>query len=195
MEGFNDTEFQSGNADNAVDDVLGDLVAQTKSASRVVTKKFQNESFAGALGVVLSGPFLIELLGKGLNKAEDFFNKNRGDQVTVGDYLIKFSHKAHHALEAPLKLLAKTVTDDPRKQRLFAETIINGAILILLAKSGLKAALYLSKLKLTPAGLKLAKTAVKGAEVAPNVKRLANVIKRELKDVPNQDKYINNPVK
>jgi len=171
--------MENVNMNNELDDVVSDIKRSVLNATNVVKKKSQQNEAVGAtlLAAVLSGPFLLKILGNALNKAKKLITGN--DSITA-DKMVNFANELHHKLEAPFKLLAKTVTQDTKKQKIFAESLLGGIIAILFALSGFSAVAFAAKLKVKTATLYSAKTAIKGKELKGMIKDLGNFIKQEM---------------
>lgn len=163
-----------------IDDLLGDLEKNIKRGAQAVERRQNEAAVASVLGLILSGPFLVKILGKTLNVAIKFLTNNKDNESAVGNYLIALSEKMHHSLEKPFKLLAKPFTDDPKKQKIFAEIMIAGIIAILLIHSGAAAGTALSKMQVKKSLVYSAKTSIKGTELGPQLKSLAQFARRVL---------------
>lgn len=160
--------------ENLVDDIEIKVQRATKSIERR-----QNEALASTvLGLVVSGPFIIKLIGKAVRRAERFFKANKNDEGKVSQYILDFADHAHHELLKPFKLLASTFTDDPKKQKVFAEVMISGIIAILLVDSGLSLKKALASTDVNQSLVYAAKSSIKSVELAPQIIELLKFVKR-----------------
>lgn len=170
------------NVDTQVDAAINAMEDGIDAAIRSVERRQQNEA-AGVMdivGIVISAPFILQILGNGLKIAQQFIQGNKADEQTIGDFVVKFADKMHHVLMKPLELLAATFTKDVDKQHKFAEVMMSGIVLILLLSSGVSLIKYLRKFKISKSVLYAFKSGVKGAELRTLVTKLANVAKSEI---------------
>lgn len=162
------------------EDIIDQLERRIDKAADVLEKR-QNESLIGSvLGLVISGPFLLKLLGKWLQPVEKFLKQNSKDQKLVTDSIIEFADHMHHKLEQPLIKLASTFTDDTGKQRKFADAMMAGILAILIVDGGLTSIKALSNLEINTAVLNSAKTSIKGAELASKLGSLGIFAKKAM---------------
>lgn len=159
--------------DTEIDDLIGDLESSIQNAAALVNKRQNEAAFTTALGLILSGPFLIKMIGKVVQKVQQ---KITGSS-NAGDAIIEFSEKAHHALEKPFKMLAKTFTNDPKKQSMFAQVMIAGILAILLIDSGLGFAKYAKQLNIKSSLLYGAKSAIKSTELRAMIPELGQFVR------------------
>tara|TARA_R110000822_G_scaffold25937_4_gene78453 strand:+ start:238 stop:810 length:573 start_codon:yes stop_codon:yes gene_type:complete len=164
--------LNEGDVESDVNAAVSDIEQYLKSAERSLGKRTNESGAVDILGLVLSTPFLLKIVGKGLATAQSYIKRNGGNEKMVGDYIVKFSDKMHHMLMKPFELLASRFTSDHRKQEIFAEVVIAGVVFVLMAMSGLSAARYMTSLRFKPAGLYTFKTLVKGAEVKPTISKI-----------------------
>jgi len=168
--------------DLELDKLTGDLESAVKNATTLVAKKQNEAILTSALGLVLSGPFMIKIVGNTINKAKKLISKS-GDSSKIGDAIVAFGDKMHHVTEKPFKLLAKTFTKDPKKQAIFAQALMAGIIAILLVDSGLSFAKYAQKMNIKSSMLYGAKSAIKSTELRGMIAELGLFIKQILTKV------------
>jgi len=168
--------------DLELDGLVDDLESKIKHAANLVDKKQNEAVLSSALGLVLSGPFLIKIVGNVINKAKKLITKSN-DTSKMGDAIISFADKMHHSLEKPFKLLAKTFTNDPKKQALFAQAVMAGLISILLVDSGVSFAKYVQKMNIKSSLVYGAKSAIKSTELRGMMAELGAFVKEILKRV------------
>lgn len=162
------------------EDIVDQLERRIDKAADAIEKR-QNESLIGSvLGLVISGPFLLKLLGKWLLPVEKFLRQNRKDQKLVMDSVIEFADHMHHKLEQPLIKLAATFTDDTTKQRKFADAVMAGVLVILIADGGISSIESLKNLQINNAVLNSAKTSIKGAELSSKLASLGLFAKKAM---------------
>lgn len=162
------------------EDIVDQLERRIDKAADVLEKR-QNESLIGSvLGLVISGPFLLKLLGKWLQPVEKFLKQNRKDQRLVTDSIIEFAEHMEHKLEQPLIKLAATFTDDTDKQQKFADAMMAGILTILVVDGGLNSFKALGDLQINSALLNSAKTSIKGAELSSKLGSLGLFIKKSM---------------
>lgn len=163
--------------DAEVNSIVADIERQVKNATVIIDKK-QNESIAYDIaGLIVSTPFILKLVGNGINKARQFISKNKNDKSAVAEFLLKLSNKFHHVLSTPLELLASKFVDDPKKQKLFANTVLAGLLLFLAHHSSLEALNFMKNLKVPNVILSGLKTAVKGVELSNVVDEILVIAK------------------
>lgn len=162
------------------EDIVDQLERRIDKAADVLEKR-QNESLIGSvLGLIISGPFLLKLLGKWLQPVEKFLKQNSKDQKLVTDSIIEFANHMHHKLEQPLIKLATTFTDDNNKQQKFADAIMAGILAILIIDGGISSLKSLQNLEINTALLNSAKTSIKGAELSSKLGSLGLFIKKSM---------------
>lgn len=162
------------------EDIVDQLERRIDKAADVLEKR-QNESLIGSvLGLIISGPFLLKLLGKWLQPVEKFLKQNSKDQKLVTDSIIEFANHMHHKLEQPLIKLATTFTDDNNKQQKFADAIMAGLLAILIIDGGISSLKSLQNLEINTALLNSAKTSIKGAELSSKLGSLGLFIKKSM---------------
>ena len=164
------------NIDLELDKLTDDLESAVKRATTLVDRKQNEAIIASALGLVLSGPFMVKIVGNTINKAKKLISKS-GDSSKIGDAIVSFSDKMHHVVERPFKLLAKTFTKDPTKQALFAQALMAGIIAILLVDSGMSFAKYVQKMNIKSSLVYGAKSAIKSTELRGMVAELGIFIR------------------
>tara|TARA_Y100000389_G_C17469846_1_gene529327 strand:- start:6018 stop:6533 length:516 start_codon:yes stop_codon:yes gene_type:complete len=162
--------------DLELDKLADDLDSAVKRATTLVDKKQNEAVIASALGLVLSGPFLVKIIGNTINRAKKLISKS-GDSSKIGDAIVSFSEKMHHVVERPFKLLAKTFTKDPTKQALFAQAMMASIIAILLVDSGLSFAKYVQKMNIKSSLIYGAKSAIKSTELRGMIAELGIFIR------------------
>lgn len=162
------------------EDIVDQLERRIDKAADVLEKR-QNESLIGSvLGLIISGPFLLKLLGKFLLPVEKFLRQNRKDQKLVMDSVIEFADHMHHKLEQPLIKLASVCTDDKAKQQKFADAMMAGILTILIIDGGISSIKSLQNLEINSALLNSAKSAIKGAELSSKLTSLGLFAKRAM---------------
>lgn len=162
------------------EDIVDQLERRIDKAADVLEKR-QNESLIGSvLGLIISGPFLLKLLGKWLQPVEKFLKQNSKDQKLVTDSIIEFANHMHHKLEQPLIKLATTFTDDNNKQQKFADAIMAGILAILIIDGGISSLKSLQNLEINTALVNTAKTSIKGVELSSKLASLGIFVKKAI---------------
>lgn len=162
------------------EDIVDQLERRIEKAADSIEKR-QNESLIGSvLGLVISGPFLLKLLGKWLQPVEKFLKQNSKDQKLVTDSIIEFAEHMHHKLEQPLIKLAATFTDDAGKQRKFADAIMAGILTILIMDGGITSFKAIQNSQVNVAMLNAAKSSIKGVELSSKLASLGLFAKRAI---------------
>lgn len=160
-----------------IDNFVNDLKVNIINATKTIEKK-QNEAVViSALGIILSTPFLIKIIGNTISKIQ----KKISGTSNIGDSIQHFAEKSHHLLEKPFKMLAATFTDDPAKRELFAKSMIAGILVILLVSSGLSIAKFMQTSQYKSSALYSMKSVIKGKEIREMIPELAAYIKELMK--------------
>lgn len=170
----------NSNIENEVDKLLNQMVQDINSGVDALERRQNEASVADIAGIVISTPFILQMLGAGLSAAQKFIQRNSKDKKTVGSYIETFADKMHHVLMKPLELLAATFTSDKHKQHEFAEIVLSGIILILLVGSGLSLVGYVKKFNIKKSLIYAFKSAVKSAELKPMISKIVDVAKAEI---------------
>lgn len=165
------------------EDIVDQLERRIDKAADVLQKR-QNESIIGSvLGIIISGPFILKLIGKFLLPVEKFLRQNKGNQKLVMDSVIEFAEHMHHKLEQPLMKLASTFTKDTATQQKFTDAFMAGLLAILIVDGGISSIKSLQNLQMDKSLLYTAKTSIKGAELSAKLASLGIFIKSVLKSV------------
>lgn len=167
-------------SDLDTEDIVGDIELQLNKAAAAVEKRQTESVVATTLGLILSGPFLLKIFAKVLAPVEDFFRKNKNDSSSIVLKINEFAEEMEHKLEEPLIRLAKTFTNEESKQKKFADGIIAGLLIILIADGGLSTIDAIKKSSISQSVLYAAKTAIKGTELTSKLGSLGMFVKGAL---------------
>lgn len=159
-------ESLEGELDQAFDIFTSDVEDALQSAE--TNENLEEAGITGTIGLIMSGPFILKMIGKSMNF---LYNKvmaiagKTPNPDTVGDAIIKFADKAHHKLLIPFEMIAKQFTSDKEKAHRAANIMFIGVIAILLVGTGVEAFDKIKAGSLDGTGSKIVKSIIKGAEI------------------------------
>lgn len=174
-------ESESINTDDFdVEDVIDSLSTKIDQATASIQKR-QNESIVGTVvGIILSTPFLLKMIGKIIEPVEIFLKKNSDNKDLISTKINEFAEEMEHKLESPLIKLASTFSDELDTQKKFADSMIAGILAILLIDGGVSTIKAIKSSNISHSLLYTAKSSITGTELSAKIGTLISFVKKAI---------------